>query len=351
MTTETCDNIISNINIQNITCLVIKNNQFNKIILFKNLIESLIAKDSLIKFIFSNNQTLTGFDEGWKIIIKLISSTNKLKILNFSLNYVYDKYLDEIFKALKKKKIISLDLSSNFITSHGAKIIANWVLRNKTLKSLNLEQNTMNEFKRDGSDFIMEAVKTHPQIAYLNLSYMILTGFCEKLALAVKTTKSLKVLKIRNTRMNLDDHQFLFSALLENESIEELDIGENPSGVDKSVEFLSIAIEKVRKLKEFNLEKFGIGKKMQDVFFNALRKNKSLEKLFLNNNKIIIKPLLEALAECVSLKEVNISNKEFDYSFSEKEEIESFMKENSHVVITYLAPEKKLNSTRGFGFK
>lgn len=350
MTSETCEKIISNINTQNITCLVIKNNQFNKITHFKKLIETLIAKDCLIKFIFSNNQTLTGFEDGWKIIIKLISSTNKLKFLNFSLSYIYDKYLDEIFKALKKKKITALDLSSNFITSSGGKQIAFWLSRNKTLKSLNLEQNTMNEFKRDGSDFIMDALNAHPQIAFLNLSHMQLTGFGEKLALMLKSSKSLKALKIRNTRMNLDDQQFLFKALLENESLEVLDIAENPSGVDKSVEFLSEAIENVKNLKEINLEKFGFAKKMQDLFFQALSKNKSLEKLFLNDNRISVKPLLAALAQCKTIKEVNVSNKEFEYSFAEREEIESFVLERGEFNFVYLMPEKKFNSTRGFGF-
>lgn len=269
-------------------------------------------------------------------------------MLNLSLSYVYDKYLDEIFKALKNKKLTNLDLSSNFITSSGAKIIANWLKQNKTLKSLNLEQNTMNEFKRDGCDLIMDSVKTHPYISYLNLSHMILTGFGEKLALALKSTKSLKTLKIRNTRMNLDDHQFLFLAISENETLESFDIGENPSGVDKSVESLSLAVEKVKKLKELNLDKFGIGKKTQDNFFEALKKNKSIEKLFLNDNKISIKPLLEALALCDRIKEVNISNKEFEYSPSDKEEIEKFMVENSHIVVIYLLPEKKFGSTRGF---
>jgi len=247
---------------------------------------------------------------------------------------------------LKKKKISSLDLSSNFITSSGANLIANWLSRNKTLKILNLEQNTMNEFKRDGSDFIMEAVKTHPRLSYLNLSHMNLTGFGEKLALGLKSSKSLKVLKIRNTRMNLDDHQFLFSALLENESLEALDIGENPSGIDKSVEYLSEAIEKVQNLKEICLEKFGIGKKTQDVFLCALKKNKSLEKLFLNENRISVKPLLDALAECLSIKDINIANKEYEYSFKDKEDIEAFIKHRGNIVFTYLAPEKKLNTTR-----
>jgi len=333
MNTESCNKIIENVISQKITGLIIKNNQFNKIIHFQKLIETFTQQDSLIQFIFSNNQTLTGFDQGWKIIINLFSNTNKLKIINLSMSYVYDKYLEEIFSALKKKKITNLDLSSNFITISGVKVISRWLSKNKTLKYLNLEQNTMNEFKREGSDFIMEALRLHPRISYLNLSYMILTGFGEKMATMVKETKSLKNLKIRNTRMNLDDHKNLFSALLENESIEIIDIGENPTGVAKSVDFLSEAIEKAKKLMEINLDEFGINKKTQDLFLKSLIKNKILERIHLKNNNIDLLLLLDTLRQNRIIKEVHIFNKDYNYTDSEKEGLEKFKNERSDVLI------------------
>lgn len=277
---------------------------------------------------------MTGFEEGWKIIIKFLNQIKKLRVLNLSMSYLYDKYIDDIFKSLKNKKLTNLDLSSNFITSSGARIIAKWLSKNKTIKYLNLEQNTMNEFKRDGADLILESLKLHPRIAFLDLSHMMLTGLGEKTALFLKSTQSLKSLKLRNVRMNVDDHNYLFSALLENETLEILDIGENATGIDKSVEHLSNAIEKATKLKDLNIDKFGITKKMYEVFFNALKKNKSLVKIYLNENKIPLTALLAALQEKETpniLKEVYTINKDYELNASEKTELKNFQENKKEI--------------------
>jgi hypothetical protein len=57
------------------------------------------------------------------------------------------------------KKIINLDLSSNFITYQGCKSISEWLKKNKILKTLNLQQNTMNEFKKE-APFKINLVKS-----------------------------------------------------------------------------------------------------------------------------------------------------------------------------------------------
>jgi len=272
----------------------------------------------------------------------MISKTKKLKIINLSASYLYDKFLPEIFNSLRNKKIIKLDLSSNFITSIGAKHISNWLKTNKTLKFLNLEQNTTNEFKRYGAECISEAVMLHPCLNHLSLSYMILTGSGEKIAQMLNTNKTLKTLKIRNTRMNFDDHIFIFGALELNDSLESLDFGENPSGVDKSVVNLSLFIEKNRSIKDINLDKYGISKKMQVVFLDSLKKNNYIEKIYLNDTKLGLKDVIEVLKEKNNIKEIYIvnNNKDLFYSEEEKKELDLYLEENIEIKVV-ISNDKK----------
>ena len=83
-------------------------------------------------------------------------------------------------------------------------------------------------------------------------------------------------------------------------------------------------IEKNKHIKDLNIDKFGINKKTLDYFLLAMKKNKFIEKIYINENKFPIKPLLDTIKDCENIKEVYFSNKDLKLSKEEVEELESF---------------------------
>ena len=331
--TESTKTFLDRMKNEKIIAFSISHNNFNTLTHFQSLINSLIKCDSLKSFTFTENNNTTGFEEGWKLIIKLLRENKAIRHLNLSMAFLYDKYLNEIFRdALKFKRIKSLDLSSNFITFPGSKKIAEWLKKNKSLKMLNLQQNTMNEFKKEGSDVIVLELISHPSIQSLDLSNMILTGFGEKLGKLIESSKTLKELKIKNNRMNLDDFIKICTPMCDNTTIINLNMSDNDCGTEKAFEYIAMFLEKNKTLKNLGLDKMGINSKNSDKLFDGIKINESIEFYSLNENvKMKIKNLLEILIQKPNVKHISMLN--IKVKKEDEEMIEIFLKERSDVIL------------------
>lgn len=204
---------IEQIEKQKVYSFSIRKNRFEKLGFFQLIVNALIKNKNLRSFIFTDNYNTTGFEEGWKMIISLLKENKYIRNVNLSMSFLYDKYLSALLQSFKGKRIKSLDLSSNFITYLGCKKISDWLKTNKSLKILNLQQNTRNEFKREGSDILVEQLINHQSIISLDLSNMILTDLGVKMGELIATSKNLKELKIKNIRMNLEDYKNICTPL------------------------------------------------------------------------------------------------------------------------------------------
>jgi hypothetical protein len=324
---------------ENVEYFHIRKNHFNNINLFRDLLKSLSKCKNLKTFTFTDNYNTTGFDQGWKIISDFLKETSSLKILNLSLSFMYDKYLAFIFKdSLKGKKIENLDLSSNFITLAGSKKISEWLKTNKSLKYLNLQQNTMNEFKREGADFIISSLISHPCIISLDLSNMIITGFGEKLADLIKVSQTLRILRIINTRMNLDDYKFLSSALCQNNVLTDLNISENDCKSEQAIDLVASFIKSNKTLMHVFLDNIGIGERNCNNLLAAIQENETIESYSFNDNpRLLFKTLFPVLVSKKNLKKLNFCLVEFS-SRNAKEDEESLKKfkiERPDIVFNY----------------
>jgi len=272
--------------------------------------------EHLRTFTFTDNFNTTGFEEGWKIIFEFLKNNKTIRFLSLSMSFLYDKYILELFtKTLTYKKIVKLDLSSNFITYQGAKKISQWIEKNKTLKLLNLQQNTMNEFKKEGADLICSSLSNHNRIQSLDLSFMILTGIGEKLSLLISSTKTLKELKIQNCRINLDDYKFMCQSLAENETIVDLNIAENNCSSDKAIEYLAGFIAKNKKVEILRIDNLGITMKNSSLLFENIKLNTTIKNYNLSENpKLKFKIIYETFLEMKNVEVITFTQTGQNYS-------------------------------------
>jgi hypothetical protein len=335
LSSENINEHITRLDSEKITTFSIRHNHFQKLSHFENIMRKLNKKNTLQSFTFSENNNTTGFDNGWQLIVKLLEENNNIRHVNLSMSFLYEKFVDPIFKALKGKKIYTLELASNFITFSGAKKIAEWLKRNRSLKVLNLQQNTMNEFKREGSDIIVTQLIKFHQLQNLDLSHMVLTGFGVKMSEYIKSTTSLKELRIRAVRMNFDDFTLIMDAFCQNTSLEDVNIGDNYPGNDECFSLVANVIEKNSTLRSFNLDKLNINKKGLKIKLMAIEKNTILEVFSFNENlaKIPIEAYLEFFMDRKPLKSLAIVNKEYKSKGDGKSLIEKFRKEREDVVL------------------
>jgi hypothetical protein len=336
LTAEIVENYLTRIENEKVVSLCIKNNNIINLDLFKKLIDKLIDLKTLQSFTFSDNHNSSGFDDGWSMMINLFNKNKSLRNINLAMSFLYEKYVGSLFKALRGKKIYQLDVSSNFISLSGAKKIAEWLKRNRSIKQLSLQQNTMNEFKKEGSDLIITQLIKYHNLISLDLSNMALTGFGLKLSELITTTKSLKDLKIKSTRMNLEDHKNISKAMCENNTVEYLGIGDNYPGLDEVYTIIAELIRKNKKLIQINLDKLQIGKKTLPIIFEAIEENKQLQKFSFNENnpKISLSTYIDFFEKREKLSYLSIVNREYK-KLDNLEQIISKLKNSLGIFLKY----------------
>jgi len=334
---EMLETIQANLEEEHIFGIHIRRNKFSNPKILDCLLDILngCRCEKIVSFSFSENLNLV--DE-WYKVMNTISLFVNLNNLNLGMAFLYDKYLVALFNAIKTKRIVSLDISSNFITFVGARTIGKWIKGNRTLKELYVQQNTMNEFKREGFDFIAEPLKKHPNIEILDFSFMILTGYGVRLAQLIKISKTLKVLKIRNNRMNFTDYLEIIPALSENVTIEELYMNENNPMKEESIDCLAKLIKYNKKIHTLYLDKIGLSIENCRPFFLALKSNTTISILSLNDNpEVSVKKYIDFFKDSKTIKKLHlmVRNSNVKRTKEELRLLEKFKEERSDIEIKY----------------
>ena len=116
---------------------------------------------------------------------------------------MYDYHLNDIMRPLSDKRIRFLNLSENFITLDGVKIISEYLANNKTLQKLNLSRNAQSQFKTEGVEIILNSLLNNKNIEFLDFSFMNLTGCGEAIGNFISKNKSIENIVLRNVLLNL----------------------------------------------------------------------------------------------------------------------------------------------------
>ena len=212
----------------------------------------------------------------WDNIIYLLQENNNIRWVDLHKSNMNNEIVDSIAKVCENKRFRYLDLSENFIDQDGAAILGEFLNKNKTLQRLILNNNDLENFKKDGVNSICKNLHNHPNIEFLDFSSMSVTGCGEAVANLIKNSKSIKSIILKDCLLNMRDIQNICKALsLPNISttINNVDLSFNDMASDKSLEEIGKMIKVNKTLTKLNLEKMNLNKDNYNFILNGLNEN------------------------------------------------------------------------------
>jgi hypothetical protein len=218
-----------------------------------------ISIQSIPTMIFNNNDQQS-FD---KLFRKKIKKYEKYSEINLNNQKLTDNHMDIIVKyAFRKKKCYWISLENNQITSLGLSIIAQGLKKNKSLESLYLSQNFLNDF---GVEYLTKILLN---INYSNLTFLSLDHNCIKdegaqyLANMLKINKILTDLWLSYNQIGNQGLQSLAEVLtFDNQTLIQLYLHGNTLINDSSISYLTHMLIRNRKLNTIGLENCNFTKK------------------------------------------------------------------------------------------
>ena len=309
---------------------------FNKIMKF-------ISKKSIKKFYFVGNNINSDF-EGWTIISSFLEQNYQLRYLDLHNSTIYDYHLNDIMRPLSDKRIRFLNLSENFITLDGVKIISEYLANNKTLQKLNLSRNAQSQFKTEGVEIILNSLLNNKNIEFIDFSFMNLTGCGEAIGNFISKNKSIENIVLRNVLLNFNDFKHIFVPLKKSKTMKEIDISMNDMGGDKSLQFIADAIKENDSLECIKMEQININNDNYNIIFEAIEKNKTIQKYYLNYNsdikpKIVINFFMKQMQvkylEYIPFDKDNEHDKNKSLTLEERKLFEKLKEERSDMKLIY----------------
>ena len=266
-----------------IKTFIIQNVKIQDSEIFTRLIDLFKTNQNLKSFVFSNIQIDSNFI-GWDDIFDLIESNSHIRSISLSNCRIYDKNIKELTKSLKEKRLRSLSIKENFVSYQGAEILSKWLKKNKTLQKLDLQRNTVTQFKAAGVKHITDSLLFHPNIQIIDLSFMELTTCGESLAELINKSKTLHTLFLHCTKLNYGDFKSICRATAKSEYLLSLDIGMNYMGGKKSLEEIANMLKETEKLEDINLDQIGLDMENYLIIFDGFRENVSVKKVHISYN-------------------------------------------------------------------
>ena len=329
-------------NNSNIKSIIINNAKFDDLDIFEKIMNYLSDKN-IKKFIFYENNINADF-EGWGAIFDFLENNFYLRYLDLHASNLYDYHLNSLTRALIDKRIRYLNLSENFLTFDGVEIIANFLKHNKTLQKLNLGRNAQGQFKSEGVKLITEALISNPNIAYLDFSFMNLTGCGVHIGNFLTNNKSIENLYLRNVQLNVLDFKNIFVPLKDNKILKEIDISMNDMGGDKSLQYIADCIKENKTLNCLKMEQININNDNYQILFSAIEKNKTISSYDVSyNSEIKPKIMLSFFIKQKQVKHLeyepfdkdNPEDKKKQLTLEEKKLFDKFKTERPDMEIIY----------------
>ena len=317
-----------------------KNCKFNidSIYYLKEFISMLVKYEDLKKIYFSNNEMDMNFI-GWKLLRQLFRENFNIRWVSFRNSNLSDNVLEIIISALLLKRIRYLNLSNNNITNKSMYILNKFLIKNQTLSILDMSHNK--NIDTEGIKLILNALKLHPNICKLDLSYMNIAGSGEFLSSVLCENKTIITLILKNDNFNSTDMKFLAKELSKRESIlEHLDLSENINIGDDGLKEIGKIIYNNKSLKSIGLDGMNLDMVNYLPIFKGIFKNRTIENYSLSKNEgLPMKGILNFFQKNPQVKKINIipwdrANDE-ENGFSEEQIylLEKFHIKAPHVVL------------------
>ena len=231
---------------------------------------TLLKRISFCDFKFENETDI------WDNIIYLLQENNNIRWVDLHKSNMNNKIVDSIAKVAENKRFRYLDLSENFINQDGAEILGQFLSKNQTLQRLILNNNDLENFKKQGVESICKNLENHPNIQLIDFSSMTVTGCGDAVGKLLKSTQSLKTIILKDCLLNLKDIQNICKALSQpgiSKTIINVDVSFNDMASDKSLEEIGKMIKVNRTLTTLNLEKMNLNMSNYNLILNGLNEN------------------------------------------------------------------------------
>jgi hypothetical protein len=343
---ETNSNLINNINSDKLNSKIksvkIIDSDISDLISF-NKIMKYISDKNIKKFLFVGNNINSDF-EGWDAISLFLEQNYKLRYLDIHNASIYDYHLNDLLRPLADKRIRFLNLSENFLTFEGAKIISDFLKNNKTLQILNLSRNAQCQFKTEGVKFILQSLIKDKNIELIDFSFMNLTGCGEYIGNFISNNKSIENIILKNVLLNYNDFKNIFIPLKKNGTVKEIDISMNDMGGDKSLECIAGAIKENKSLECLKMDQININNDNYSIIFEAIEENKTIKKYSINYNsnikpKIVINFFIKQMhvkyLEYIPFDKENEKDKNKELNLEEKKLFEKLKAERPDMTLIY----------------
>ncbi len=298
----------------------------------------MLTKFKFLKLSIYKNNIKSDFS-GWKYFRQILKENFSLRWVSFRDAGFNDKIFEQIISGMTLKRIRFLNISRNNITNKGMYFLNKFLMKNQTLLILDMSDN--HNVTVEGIKLISNALKMHPNISKIILSNNNLNGAGKYIGTLIKDNKSLKSLLIRNISLDLKDMEFLTEELCKkNCSIKDLDIGLNSGIGDEGLIEIGKIIDNNKSLTSIGLD--GLNLTMNNYFpvFQAIFRNKIIEKYSLNNNEgLPLKGILNFFLKNPNVKELSISpwdvdkNKDKVFDTEQLIQIERFHLKSPKVLI------------------
>ena len=301
-----------------------------------NTIKKIIFK----KCSFSNSSSIISSDfSGWKYFRQILKENFSLRWVSFRDAGFNDKIFEQIISGMTLKRIRYLNISRNNITNKGMYFLNKFLMKNQTLLILDMSDN--HNVTVEGIKLISNALKMHPNISKIILSNNNLNGAGKYIGTLIKDNKSLKTLLIRNVSFELKDIEFLAEEMCKKTCpIKDLDIGLNSGIGDEGLIEVGKIIENNKSLISIGLDGLNLTMNNYLPVFQAIFKNKIIEKYSLNNNEgLPLKGILNFFLKNPKVKELSITpwdvdkNKDKVFDTEQLIQIERFHLKSPKVII------------------
>ena len=256
---------------------------------------------------------------------------------------ITDFIIESLSLIFEDKRIRYLNLSDNYITINGAKYLSNFLFKNKTLQTLNLNNNDLREFRHEGLDYIVQSLCNHPNIRILSFTNMTLTGCGKTVSELIKNSKSLMSISLKGCNLNIIDFKNICSALSGeiSKTIKSVNLSYNDMAGNKSLEEIGKMLEANKTLTYLNLSKMNINMDNYQLILNGLSENKIIRNfIFSYNPKIKPRIILEyffyrkelnSLTYIPYKDSINEKKEKIEFNLDEKKFIEKFKNERKDV--------------------
>ena len=337
------ENENENIDIRkNINIIKIFSSSFDNISLFDKLMKFLKDKN-IKKFYFYDNNINIDFD-GWNSICEFLENDYYIRYVDLHCSSLSDNNINSLIAPLSDKRIRYLNLSENFLSVDGIKIISTFLKDNKTLQRLILRRNSKSEFKAEGVKIILESLDSSKNIEFIDFSYMNLTGCGAHIGNFLNSNKSLEKLILINVQLNAADFKNIFWSVKTNNIIKEIDVSLNDMGGDKSLQYIADGVKENKSLNCLKMDKININNDNYQIIFDAIEQNKKITHYTVNyNSKIKPKIMLNFFMKQTHVKtleyepydKTNDEDKNKELTLEEKKLFEKFKTERPDMELIY----------------